>query len=200
MYSSVLNKSALRKIYLKERMLFSEEDIKDYSQAIFENFLKYFDLSKIKKVHCFLPIEKFNEIKTQDFINYFWEHHVNVFVPKLINGEMISVKLEKHTELIKNSWGILEPKSSEDESRNYFDIVITPLLYCDHNGNRIGYGKGFYDQFLKKINQNALIIGLNLFSPNEEIKDILDQDVPLDYLVTPTETLSFFVGISKFTK
>ncbi|WP_417430942.1 5-formyltetrahydrofolate cyclo-ligase [Halpernia sp.] len=200
MYSSTLNKSELRKLYLKERMTFSKEEIEDYSQTIFESFLKFFDLSEVKKVHCFLPIEKFNEINTFLFIHYFWENNIEVYVPKIIGEEMISIKLEKSTELIKNSWGILEPKSNLYLSENNFDLVITPLLYCDKNGNRIGYGKGFYDKFFKKLNLETVKIGLNFFTPIQQISDISDFDEKLDYLVTPTEILSFFDGISKFTK
>ncbi|MBC7556391.1 MAG: 5-formyltetrahydrofolate cyclo-ligase, partial [Chryseobacterium sp.] len=121
MYSPVLNKSALRKFYLEERKSFSEHEIEEYSKTIFQNFLKYFDLSKVKKVHCFLPIQKFKEINTQLFIDYFWENNIEVYVPKIISVEIISVKFEKSTELEKNSWGILEPKSNEDFSVNPFD-------------------------------------------------------------------------------
>jgi 5-formyltetrahydrofolate cyclo-ligase len=200
MYSSTLNKYELRKLYLAERQNFSEEDIQDYSKTIFENFLKYFDLSEVKKVHCFLPIQKFKEINTQLFIEYFWENNIEVFVPKIIGDEIISVKFEKLTELKENSWGISEPKSNEFEGNNFFDIVITPLLYCDHNGNRVGYGTGFYDKFFIKINSDAIKIGLNLFEPIQQILDISKDDIIMDYLVLPTEVLSFFAGISKFTK
>ena len=62
MYASTLNKSELRKLYLSERLTFSEEEIEDLSNIIFQNFLKCFALSKFKKVHCFLPIKKFKEI------------------------------------------------------------------------------------------------------------------------------------------
>lgn len=200
MYSSVLSKSALRKLYLVERQSFLQKEMEDYSKIIFENFLKFFDLSEVKKVHCFLPIKKFNEIDTFPFIEYFWENNIEVYVPKIIGTDIISVKFDKSTESEENSWGILEPKSNQDQSDNLFDMVITPLVYCDRNGNRIGYGKGFYDKFFKKLNFEVKKIGLNIFVPIQEISDISEYDQTLDYLVTPTEILSFFAGISKSTK
>ena len=200
MYSSVLNKSALRKLYLEQRKSFSEEEIKKYSETITENFLRYFDLSEVKKIHCFLPIRKFNEIKTLPLINYLWEKNIEVFVPKIVGEEIISVKFDRSTEMLENSWGIFEPKSNDDQSEDHFDLVITPLVYCDSEGNRIGYGKGFYDQFFTKINLDSIKIGLNLFAPSQQIEDVSDEDVKLDYLVIPTEILSFSAGISKFTK
>ena len=81
-----------------------------------------------------------------------------------------------------------------------FYFVIVPLLYCDNQGNRVGYGKGFYDNFLKNINSDVLKIGINYFSPQEKIDDIRKEDIPLDYLVTPTEILSFSGFTSNSTK
>ena len=103
-------------------------------------------------------------------------------MPKVKAGEMISVRLSKNTKLEKSSWGILEPISNENEC-SYFDYVITPLLYCDKSGNRIGYGKGFYDEFFAKINLNAKKIGVNFFPPIESIEDVFENDVKLDYLI-----------------
>ena len=84
----------------------------------------------------------------------------------------------------------MEPISNENECSG-FDFVITPLLYCDKKGNRIGYGKGFYDEFFKTINADAKKIGVNFFPPIDFIDDVSGFDVKLDYLVTPEETLSF---------
>lgn len=183
-------KSDLRKIYLEKRKTLSKDEVLFFSETIFKNFTSQFQVSENQNVHVFLPIEKFNEINTRIFIEYFWSKKINVFVPKIIGDKIISVKLELQTELIQNSWGIFEPKSTINEDI-YFDFVITPLLYSDKKGNRIGYGKGFYDQFFKKINSGTKKIGVNFFSPNETIDDVLDSDVALDYLVTPIEVLSF---------
>ena len=108
----------------------------------------------------------------------------------MVGNKIISIQIKPDTVFLQNSWGILEPQSNENES-DAFDYVITPLLYCDASGNRIGYGKGFYDQFFAGINHDAKKIGVNYFSPTDSIDDVSLQDVKLDYLVTPTEVLSF---------
>ena len=191
MYSSSAKKSALRKFYLEERMSFSEEEIAAYSKIISENVVKYFDFSTIKRVHCFLSIKKLKEIDMSAFIHYCWNNDIKVFVPKIFNKKIISVEINAETEMIENSWEISEPKSNEDCSEFLFDMVITPLIYCDQNGNRVGYGKGFYDQFFETINTNAQKVGVGLFSPNENVADVWEKDIPLNYLVTPVEVLSF---------
>ena len=183
-------KAELRKLYLEKRKTLSNDEVLMLSEKILENLILQFNVIENQSVHVFLPIKKFNEIETKFLIEYFWKRKVNVFVPKIFKNKIISVKLTPETVLKESSWGILEPISNENECSN-FDFVITPLLYCDKKGNRIGYGKGFYDEFFRTINADAKKIGVNYFPPIESIDDVSDFDVKLDYLVTPVETLSF---------
>lgn len=195
-----MTKAELRNTYKLKREALSQDEVLSLSKAIFDNFAHQFKLFKNQKVHCFLSIPKKREIETQFFLSYFFENGIRVFVPKIFNNKLISVEINSETPLIKNSWGILEPESNEESSEKNFDYIITPLLYCDQRGNRVGYGKGFYDVFFQKINPNTLKIGLNFFKPDEYIDDVWKNDIPLDYLVTPTETLSFLGFTSKSTK
>jgi 5-formyltetrahydrofolate cyclo-ligase len=91
-------------------------------------------------------VEK-NEIDTWFFIDYFFKNNIRVFVPKIFKGTLISVEINPETTFVKSFYGITEPESNTDSGEKDFDFVITPLLYCDHEGNRVGYGKGFYDDF-----------------------------------------------------
>ena len=166
------------------------------SKSIFKQFLEAFDMSKVKNVHIFLPIKQKNEVSTWEFIEYFWDKGISVFVPKMAQNEIKTIQLKSDTPLKENGWGILEPEDDFVEDIKYY-IVITPLLYCDNQGNRVGYGKGFYDMFFSKTDRGALKVGVSFFPPEALISDVSEQDVPLDYLVTPTEVLSF---ISKSIK
>lgn len=195
-----MTKSEIRKKCLKKRENLSLDEVSSLSAAIFENFIHQFKLAENQKIHCFLSIPEKGEVDTQLFINNFFNDKIRVFVPKIFKNELISVEITSETILIKNSWGISEPESNEDSGGKNFDFVITPLLYCDRNGNRVGYGKGYYDGFFENINPNSIKIGVNFFDPDEEIEDIRTGDVPLDYLITPTEILSFFGTVSKSTK
>lgn len=185
-----LAKSALRQIYKSKRAALSKEERAHLSRQLFNGYLKRFKPAVNENIHIFLPIEKHFEIDTYLWISYFWQKNVNVFIPKMRGMEMMSIRYTPETVLEKNSWGILEPLGDRDEEVA-FDQVITPLLYADSLGNRVGYGKGFYDRFFNRINQEALKIGLNYFAPKESISDASAVDVSLDFLVLPTEILSF---------
>lgn len=191
-------KKNLRKIYLEKRMTLSKDEVNFLSEKIFDELILQFNVIENQKVSIFLPISKFNEINTLEFVKFLWSKRVNVFVPKIIDKDLISVKFTSETVLIQNSWGILEPLSNQNEE-TVFDYVITPLLYCDSFGNRVGYGKGFYDKFFQTINSDAKKIGVNYFAPTDIIDDISELDVKLDYLITPDEILSFS-GMSILTK
>ncbi|MGA9211628.1 5-formyltetrahydrofolate cyclo-ligase [Kaistella sp.] len=195
-----MKKSEIRKLYLEKRKGLSKDEVQNLSEEIFNQFIFYFKPSENQLVHLFLPIKKLNEMDTNIFINYFFKNKIRVFVPKIVENKLISVELKENSVLIENLWGILEPESNEDSGEKDFEFVITPLLYCDAKGNRVGYGKGFYDDFFKSIHSKTLKIGINYFSPQEKIDDVWKEDIPLDYLVMPTEVLSFGNLESKSTK
>ncbi len=190
-----MKKSELRALYLQKRKTLSQDEVLSFSNEIFLNFIKTFQPKSGEKVHIFISIEKFNEVDTIIFIKYFFENGIRVFVPKMVNNRIISIEISSQTVWEQNSWGIKEPKTNEDSSEKDFDFVITPLLYCDHHGNRVGYGKGFYDGFFENLEKEVKKIGVNFFPPKENVEDVFHKDVPVDYLVTPIEVLSF--GISE---
>ena len=66
-----------------------------------------------------------------------------------------------------------------------------PLLAFDSIGHRIGYGKGFYDRFLNNCNTNAIKIGLSFFEAENENFDASENDIRLDYCVTPNRVFQF---------
>lgn len=185
-------KAELRKKYTQKRKTLSADEAFLLSERIFKHFIDYFKPITGQKVHIFIPIGKFMEIDTQLFINYFLSRNIRVFVPKIVSMKLISVEIFTDTEFETNAWGISEPVSDEDSGCLDFDYVITPLLYCDHKGNRVGYGKGFYDGFFEGISEKSKKTGVNYFNPDENIDDVWEYDIPLDYLVTPTDVLSFF--------
>lgn len=187
----MMKKSELRKKYLAKRKSLTANEIFQLSNEIFKNFVDYFKLSSGQKIHIFIPIEKFKEINTQIFIDYFLSRNIRVFVPKIVETKLISVEIFADTKYEINDWQISEPASNEDSGVLDFDYVVTPLLYADRKGNRVGYGKGFYDGFFETISKETKKIGVNYFNPDENIDDVWENDIPLDYLVTPTEVLSF---------
>ncbi|MGL6128528.1 5-formyltetrahydrofolate cyclo-ligase [Chryseobacterium artocarpi] len=179
---------------MQKRKALSTDEAFLLSEKIFENFLEYFNPKEDQTVHIFLPILTKKEVDTQIFINYFFKHNIRVFVPKVVGDELVNIEIFEDSAFETSQWGISEPVSNKDSGDISFDYIITPLLYCDKKGNRVGYGKGFYDGLFQSISPETKKIGVNYFDPDECIDDVWENDVPLDYLVTSTEVLSFLSG------
>jgi 5-formyltetrahydrofolate cyclo-ligase len=191
-----MKKSELRKQYLSKRKAISTEEMAVKSQQITDLFFQNFDLLKVKYLHIFLPIIKHNEIDTFLIIRYLQKYFpaINITIPKIIpeNSKLESYVFDEKN-LIENPWGILEP-SGENQGKilpEQIDLVMIPLLVFDENGNRVGYGKGFYDRFLQQCKPETLKVGLCLEEPIETIEDVNEFDVNMDFCITPTKIYRF---------
>lgn len=195
-----MNKARLRKEYLEKQIALTPEERDEKSRLIAGRFFGSVDLAKIKVMHCFIPIGKFNEIDTMLILERLWSDfpEIRTVIPRvdIETGEMRSLKFARETELVKNAWEIHEPVHHETVEPGEIDMVLVPLLCCDANGHRTGYGKGFYDRYLANCRADCQKIGLSYFPPITLIDDVHPGDVRLDLCVTP-ERLSIFKNQSR---
>lgn len=186
-----MRKYELRKIYLVKKKVLSSDERAEKNRQIADNFFQNFDLSRIRFLHCFLPIERFNEIDTGMIFGKIWRDfpEIETLVPRVNfqTNEIENLKFTPETELVQNVWEIYEPAHNELIEAEKVDLVLVPLLCFDERGNRVGYGKGFYDRFLSRCRKDCLKIGLSYFPPVGEIEDAREFDVKLDFCVTPDE-------------
>jgi 5-formyltetrahydrofolate cyclo-ligase len=106
-------------------------------------------------------------------------------LPDFNSAAMVAEELGSSTQFFINAFGIPEPKGGSEISPERIDLVIVPLLCFDKSGNRVGYGKGYYDRFLKKCRKDCIKIGFSYFSPIVSIDDTNEFDIPLDYGISP---------------
>ena len=85
----------------------------------------------------------------------------------------------------------MEPAGGKPVSEDQIDVVIVPLLVFDEKGNRVGYGKGFYDRFLSRCREDVIKIGLSFFDAEKRIDDTDEFDIPLTYCITPGKIYEF---------
>ena len=184
-----MTKFELRKIYLTKQKNLSPEMRDEKSRKISDLFFQTFDLSKVYSLHCFLPIERTNEIDTKLIFQRLWLEfpQIKTVVPRVNfqTHELENLRFEAETNLVANAWQIHEPAHDELIDVEQIDAILVPLLCFDVRGFRVGYGKGFYDKFLSRCRMDCLKIGLSYFQPVEEITDAQDFDVKLDFCVTP---------------
>ena len=184
-----MTKAELRAEYLEKRRAMGREEAESCSRVIADRLFATFDCAALKAVHCFIPIEKFNEVDTTFIFERIWREfpHIRTAVPRVVDGtaELEHFYYTSDTNMVKNAWGISQPVGGEHADPADFDLVLVPLLCFDERGYRVGYGKGFYDRFLRECRADCVKAGLSFFPPVIEISDIHVGDVPLDLVVMP---------------
>jgi len=185
-------KKDLRLHYKNLRQALSLDEIEDKSLAIANNLLKM-DIWDNIYFHLFLTMEEQREVHTEFILNILAGKDKEVIVSRsdFETHTMIHFLLTDNTRLMKNQFGIPEPVDGIEVPSNKIDVVFVPLLAFDNNGQRVGYGKGFYDRFLNECKQDVVTIGLSFFEAEEEAIEANTTDVPMDYCVTPLKVYSF---------
>ncbi len=89
------------------------------------------------------------------------------FLPKVEEDNLIVCPFKKNDKLLKSNFNIFEPCTLQINPEK-LDLVIVPALMADKRGFRLGYGKGFYDRFLKRYKNNfktITVVPKELFVP-----------------------------------
>jgi len=182
-----MDKATLRKTYLEKRLTLSKEEYERRNKKINEKLFQLVDFTKIEYLHIFLPIEKFKELTTWPIIARVKENypHIKIVVPKVVGNQLVHYLFETKDQLQISKWGVEEPSFGSVIQPQQIDMVLVPLVVADKQGNRIGYGKGFYDRFLIECKPTTQKIGLSLLPLLDEIDCAESTDVKLDLCITP---------------
>jgi 5-formyltetrahydrofolate cyclo-ligase len=187
-----MNKKEARTYYKQKRLELSPSELDERSEMICNSIFSNFQLEG-KTISLFLPIERQKEINTYMILEKGAAIGTTVALPKAIvsNHTLKHYQFESHAQLALSELGIPEPTHGKLIKPEQLDFVFVPLLAVDKTGHRIGYGKGFYDRFLRKCSPNCLFVGLHLFDEFIDIDDVDTHDIQLNYCITPTKIIRF---------
>ncbi len=173
-------KSEIRKKLLKIRKLSNLKNLK----IDFKIILKVLKKKKIKGqiIGGYYPYNY--EIDITSILQKFEKKNYFITLPKIKkNFEMDFFRWSTKDPLTVNKYGIPEPISNKII---YPDILFVPMVAFDKKLNRIGYGGGFYDRYIKKIKRNKNIITIGLAYSFQKVKEIKTNkhDMKLDFIIT----------------
>jgi 5-formyltetrahydrofolate cyclo-ligase len=184
----VQTKAELRKIYSEKRSLLKPAETELLSREICTRFTAL-SFGTIRYLHLFYPIPGKKEVDSLLIANWIRGNRpeISLVLSKSNPHDFSLTHLlwETQTPLTMNQWGITEPASGKEIDPEMLDVILIPLLAFDLAGNRVGYGKGFYDRFLTQCRTDALKIGLSFFEAEEEISYLHETDIRLDLCITP---------------
>jgi len=188
-----MEKEALRKIYLQKRSQLNDAEHSLLSRRLCDQFFLHIDLSFLKVIHCFLPLKSKREPDTWLIIERIRREfpHIRLVIPKVNGNKLDHFYFEGLHQLEINKWGIEEPKQGIPAELHRINLVLVPLLCFDEKGNRVGYGKGYYDQFLPNLPATCQRLGISFWDGAEVIDDVNDFDIPLQAVLTPKGMITF---------
>jgi len=108
---------------------------------------------KASTVMLYLPTK--TEVDTSYLFSVCHRYGKKIYTPRVLDEKNMQAAFVDGTGFRQGAFGIWEPFG---EAGNEIDLIFVPGVLFDKNGNRIGYGKGYYDRFLQ--NQNATTVGL----------------------------------------
>lgn len=188
----MFSKSQFRAKYKQLRSELSLDNVEDKSLNI-ANLTLQLPIWDKTNYHLFLSIEEQKEVNSDYLLNILSGKDKNIILSKsnFSDYSLSHYLLTDNTVIRKNKYNIPEPQGGIQISEDNIDVVFIPLLAFDEKGNRIGYGKGFYDRFLNACKPETIKIGLSFFEAEQTTIASEDTDVKLDYCISPNQIYKF---------
>ena len=139
-------------------------------------------LRNARCVHVFWPMNEKREVNIRPVIRQLFDSGTTILMP-IIDGPVLRHGIfQGEQELRQGPFGVQEPFLDDTQDLPSPDVVLVPALAIDRSGNRVGYGKGYYDSFLNGLTASKIV---PLFS-NQVVDGIPSEphDVSVDILVT----------------
>ena len=180
-----MKKSAIRKKILNLR----KKKNLIYSKINFKYFLNFLKKNKIngRNIGGYYPYN--HEVDAINILEKLEKKKYLISLPKIKkNSQMEFFLWSTQDPLLINKYGIPEPSSNEIQ---YPDILLVPLVAYDNYFNRIGYGGGFYDRYLKKIKKVKKITTIGLAYTFQKVEKVPTNknDIKLDYIFTENKII-----------
>lgn len=178
-------KTSLRKLLLGRRDNLSADFMKIASKQIQKNLKRIESYREAQTIASYYSIG--SEVRTQDIMQEIISDGKTLALPKIDNGMLVFYNVKKFEDLEKGEFGIMEPKQNCSVV-DKFDIILVPAVAMTRAGQRLGYGKGFYDRFLAGKN----ITSVALTYSRLVVKHIprSDNDVQINWVVTEDQVIT----------
>lgn len=187
-----MDKRTLRSEILNKRKALSKEEVINKSSDISSLLFSTEQYKNSKYIMCYIDFR--NEVRTEEIIKSALNEGKNIIIPISVvetKQLILSQLMDYDKELEAGTYGILEPKKEfiREVYPELIDLVLMPGVAFDRRGYRIGYGGGYYDRFLTKIDDPvpkiALAFELQMVPHVREGR----YDLPVDYIITEKEII-----------
>lgn len=190
------NRQQLRTEIRRRRMSLSADEQTQAASALVQQVLSAPAL--MARQHFALYLSNDGEINTAPLIAALLAYGKTLYLPILhpvVPGYLVFQHYDQHTPMTTNRFGIAEPalNCASIKPVAELEVIFTPLVAFDKQGNRLGMGGGFYDRTLAQLpkNHRTALIGLAHQCQLVSGLPVAAWDQPLDGIITPTEYYQF---------
>ncbi|MEI7366566.1 5-formyltetrahydrofolate cyclo-ligase [Pectobacterium sp. 1950-15] len=190
--STTASRQQIRQAVRQHRRLLTPEQQALFAQQACERVMAHPKIIRADSVAVFLSFD--GELGTSPLIQQLWQQGKRVYLPVLHPfraGHLLFLRYASDTELVRNRLKIMEPRLDVRQvlPLPQLDILLTPLVAFDHQGQRLGMGGGFYDRTLQYRNQMSrgpYPIGLAHDCQQVDALPVESWDIPLPEIITPS--------------
>lgn len=182
-----MNKKEIRNAITEKKLHISYNEIIEKSNIIMD---KLINTKEYKESNTLFSYVSFNqEVISKDLLKESLGSK-KIAVPKITGGKMKFYYIHSLEDLEPGFFGILEPTTRQEALPTRHDLFLVPGLAFDKKKNRIGYGKGYYDQYFNKyskieIKKIAVAFDFQIY----DLIPTTKKDIPMDKIITPTRII-----------
>ncbi len=175
-------KSDLRNAALARRDALDPESRRNGALRIAETVMAIEQLADAPLVSAFWPIR--SEVDPRPLIDQLFARGQRIALPKVTPDGLVFREWRKGEALVRGGFGLSEPRDHLPAIDP--EALIVPLAAFDRRGQRIGYGRGYYDQAIARLSRDRPVLTIGIAFSVQEIEAVPAEphDQPLDYLVT----------------
>ena len=166
-----------------ERSLLSDAHLARLSNNFLTQWMKFLKELSYQSIAIYYPFD--NEASPLEIFNYLYSKNKEVLLPVIENNSktLLFAKYDIKSALVKNNFGIVEPKDKEFVDIEDIDIALIPCVAFNDKLFRLGMGGGFYDRTFSKKSSTILIgMAYSFQYENESFQE--KHDVKMDYVIT----------------
>lgn len=169
---------------MSERLKIPDRKYDSDSAAIISRLQSQDEFKRARRIHSYVSMNDRKEVDTHPLLKDVIGSEKELVVPRInrSKNELDHVLVDNLGILVRNNWGVLEPRNGTEVAVSTIDLVIVPMVGGDEARNRIGYGKGFYDRFLALV--SCPTVGLAFERCITKKIPVEPFDIPLTKIIT----------------
>lgn len=174
-------KKEIREQVLQQRRDMNPEDVASLSGAICRRISEMPEYRNAEDICFYMPVN--NEVDLTYMIEQAWNGGKTVWLPKTIGHRMEFMRFDPETPLSEGKFNTLEPESDEMLEPDEKTLILMPGVAFSPQGDRLGYGGGFYDKYLEQWHKCTTVAACYDFQIVDELP-AEEHDIKPDFIIS----------------